>query len=371
MNLLIVIHSLHSGGAERVTANLVNYWAEKGWRITVVTFSSSEKDFYTLHPSVQRIALDMTGESPNLLAAVRSNLRRVFALRQILFETRPHVAVGMMTSAGVLLTSAALFMPRVATIVSEHIYPPMLPLGRMWTRLRQWSYPKASKVTMLTSEGFDWLSIEIPKANGIVMPNPIPFPLPVTEPRLEPGSIVGLRRKLLLAVGRLDQQKGFDMLLMAFAELASATPDWDLVILGEGPLRHALESQIKALGLQERVRLPGRTGNVGEWYRRADLYVMSSRFEGFPNTLGEAMAHGCAAVSFDCDTGPRDIIRHEVDGLLVPNGDVNALETALVRMMKNDDLRLQMARRAVEVRERYSLEKVSMMWEKLFSEVTR
>ncbi len=371
MNLLIVIHSLHSGGAERVTANLANYWAERGWRITVVTLASRDQDFYALHPAVRRIALGEAGESRSPYAAVRNNLRRVAALRRVLREVRPAAAVGMMSSAGILLVMAAMFMPRIATIVSERIYPPMLPLGVIWGRLRQWAYPRAAKVTMLTSEGLEWLQAEVPGARGVVMPNPIPYPLPVSQPRLIPESLIEPGRRLLLAVGRLDEQKGFDFLLSAFSNLALANPSWDLVILGEGPLRQALETQVQALGLQRRVFLPGRAGNVGDWYRRADLYVMSSRFEGFPNTLGEAMAHGCAAVSVDCDTGPRDIIRHDVDGLLVPSGDVAALEDALGRLMTDDALRQRLASRAIEVRERFSIEKIAGMWEGLLAEVAR
>lgn len=371
MNLLIVIYSLHSGGAERVTANLVNHWAEKGWQITVVTLASREQDFYALHPAVQRIALGMAGESTNAFAAVRNNLQRVLALRQVLREVRPDVAVGMMSSAGIMLVLAALFMPGIATVASERIFPPMLPLGAMWRRLRQWTYPKATKVTMLTSEGLAWLNAEIPRARGVVMPNPITYPLAIAEPRLNPDSVVESDRKLLLAVGRLDQQKGFDLLLSAFAELAAENPAWDLVILGEGPLRLVLEAQVQNLGLQDRIHLPGRAGNVGDWYQRADLYVMSSRFEGFPNTLGEAMAHGCAAVSFDCDTGPRDIIQHEVDGVLVPNGDVIALEQTLGRLMADEIQRRRLAARAIEVRERFSIEKIAAMWERLLVNATR
>lgn len=371
MNLLVFIHSLHSGGAERVTANLANYWAERGWRITVVTLASGEHDFYALHPTVRRIDLELASESRNPVAAIRNNLRRVAALRRVLREVRPDAAVGMMSSAGVLLVLAAMFMPAITTIASERIYPPMLPLGPMWNRLRQWTYPRAAKVTMLTSEGLAWLSAEIPGARGVVMPNPISYPLPVSEPGLIPESLIDPERRLLLAVGRLDQQKGFDFLLMAFANLAMANPRWDLVVLGEGPLRQALESQAGALGLQRRVFLPGKAGNVGDWYRRADLYVMSSRFEGFPNTLGEAMAHGCAAVSFDCDTGPRDIIRHDVDGLLVPNGDIVALEDALGRLMADDALRQRYADRAIEIRERFSMDRIAGMWERLLAEAAR
>jgi glycosyltransferase involved in cell wall biosynthesis len=168
----------------------------------------------------------------------------------------------------------------------------------------------------------------------------------------------------------LSEEKSVDRLLDAFSSIAPAHPLWDLVVLGEGPLRAALEAQVQKLGLQGRVGLPGRVGNVGDWYARADLYVLSSRVEGFPNTLGEAMAHGCAAVSYDCDTGPRDIIRDGVDGLLVrPVGDVRALAAALGALMADDAQRARMGKQAVDVRERYSMKTVLAKWDALFAEV--
>lgn len=366
MNLLIFIHSLSSGGAERVTANLANHWAGKGRKVTVVTMASEALDFYQLHPAIKRVALDLADKSPNLFAAVINNLDRMLALRRVLREVQPNVAVGMMSSASVLLVLATMFMPKISTVISERIYPPMMKLGfmREWARRR--IYPSADSVVLLTSESLAWLNTEIPSAHGVIIPNPIPYPLPVGEPCLMPSSVIGSARKLLLAVGRLDQQKGFDILIQAFVNLAPTHLHWDIVILGEGALRQTLASQVLALGLQDRVYLPGKTGNVADWYQRADIYVMSSRFEGFPNTLGEAMAHGCAAVSFDCDTGPRDLIRHEVDGLLVSNGDADALANALGRLMVDEALRRRFADCAIEIRERFSMERIANQWEALF-----
>ncbi len=222
---------------------------------------------------------------------------------------------------------------------------------------------------MLTSEGVGWLQREIPRARGVVMPNPVPYPLPVNTPEVQPIDVVQTDRKVLLAVGRMSEEKGFSGLIEVFASLAEQCAEWDLVILGDGPLRPVLEQQVQAGGLGTRVLMPGRVGNVGAWYERADLYVLSSRVEGFPNTLGEAMAHGCAAVSYDCDTGPRDLIRHEVDGLLVPPGEQAALASALGRLMQDDTLRVQLAVRALEVRTRYSMQRVLSLWDELFDEV--
>jgi glycosyltransferase involved in cell wall biosynthesis len=115
-----------------------------------------------------------------------------------------------------------------------------------------------------------------------------------------------------------------------------------------------------------RVFMPGIAGNIGEWYARADLFVMTSRFEGFPNALAEALAYGLPAVSFDCDTGPRDIIRDGVDGLLVPPGDASGLEQALDRVMGNRELRMHMAGMAIDARKRFSIDRIAGMWEALF-----
>jgi glycosyltransferase involved in cell wall biosynthesis len=233
--------------------------------------------------------------------------------------------------------------------------------------LRRITYQWAAGVVMQTQEGLRWLNAKIPRAQGVVIPNPVLLPLPTAEPILHPDRVVLAGRRLLLAVGRLDKGKQFGQLLDAFAVLAPQYPSWDLVILGEGPEGLELEQRAARLKLGQRVILPGRAGNIGDWYRRADLFAVTSRYEGFPNTLAEAMAHGCAAVSYDCDTGPRDIIRHEQDGLLVsPVGDVAELTRALGRLMGSDEERSRMGQRAREVRDRYSLEKILAMWDRLF-----
>ena len=370
MKILIFIHSLKSGGAERVASCLAGQWAVLGHDLTVVTQTSNAEDFYELPSSVKRIILNSANESASIWNALVNNIKRILSVRRAIQRINPDIAIGMMTSANVLLLLGTL-AAQTPVIACERTYPPQLPVGRLWSRLRRWTYPLASRVTMLTSEGLDWLHDEIPRAHGIVMPNPIPYPLPVGEPQLPTEALLPLSRKMLLAVGRMSEEKGFEGLLRAFASLARQQPNWDLVILGDGPLRPTLAQQVQALGLGSRVFMPGRAGNVGAWYERADLYVLSSRVEGFPNTLGEAMAHGCAAVSFDCDTGPRDLIRHEVDGLLVPPGDVQALALALGRLMQDDALRAQMAVRATEVRIRYSMQRVLALWDKLFADVCK
>ncbi|MOA12786.1 4-alpha-N-acetylgalactosaminyltransferase [compost metagenome] len=210
----------------------------------------------------------------------------------------------------------------------------------------------------------------MPGSRLAVIPNPVHWPLPRAEPLLAPATADG--RKRLLAVGRLHADKGFDLLIQAFAALAPSHPDWDLVILGEGHERGALQAQVDQAGLASRILMPGRAGNVGDWYDSADLYVLTSRFEGLSNTLLESMASGLAAVSFDCDTGPREIVRDGIDGVLVrPNGDVPALCKALSDVMENDARRQRMAQAATDVRDRFSAARVLQQWQELFDGVRK
>lgn len=368
MNLLIFTGSLWCGGAERVAANLANHWADKGWNVSIVTLASVEMDFYELHPTVRRITLNLARDSGNPLAAVVNNLRRITTLRRVLRAVQPDIALAMMVSANVLLALAAIGMRDITTIGSEHIHPPQSPLGTVWATLQAGLYGHLAAVTALTKESSAWLRQHTRSRKIAVIPNAAPFPLPEQEPCLEPPNLPE-GRCMLLAVGRLAEGKGFGLLIETFSRLAQDFPDWMLVILGEGPDREALEHQVQSVGLVGRIRLPGQAGNVSRWYKAADLYVMSSQFEGFGNTLAEAMTHGLPVVSFDCDTGPRNIIRHGMDGLLVPACDTNALEGALRGMMADPSLRHRFAQKAVEARERFSIEKIAAMWEGLFEEL--
>lgn len=366
MRLLFFIHSLSSGGAERVTANLANHWATKGWEITIVTSMQLEFDFYELHPAISRVALGGGGEDRNLFTGLRQNLRRVQSLRRLLRDVQPDIALALMTTANVALALAARGIGNVCAIGSERIHPPELRLEFQWEMLRRLTYRHLAAVVAQTQMTADWLMAHTNARRVPIIPNMATWPIPIQEPRLCPDASHAPDRHILLAVGRLDSQKGFDRLIDVFSELTRTHQDWDLVILGEGPERRALESQILSAHLIARVILPGRAGNVGEWYERADLYVMTSRFEGFPNALAEAMAQGLPAVSFDCNTGPREIIRHEVDGLLVPPGDTVGLKVALDRLMGDSVLRAQFATRAMDARERFSMERIARMWEALF-----
>jgi glycosyltransferase involved in cell wall biosynthesis len=359
------ISSLSAGGAERVCASLANHWAAHGWVVTVITLSDPSTDFYLLDPAVMRRVVTGGRQQVAVGSGFVVNLRRVIWLRRLLQEIAADFAISFMDSNNVLLALASRGGHRTIPIGTEHVYPPAVSLGLTWSTLRRLSYGKLWAVIALTHESSTWLSQHTSAARVPVIPNPVPWPLARgARASLPPAKGKGR----LLCAGRLTPQKGFDLLLPCFARLAAEFDGWDLVIVGEGPERASLECAVETFGLRDHVYLPGVVGNIGDWYETADIFVMPSRFEGFPMTLVEAMASGVPSVSFDCLTGPRAIIRDGIDGILVPDGDINRLEAELAALMRDRDRRTVLGRRALEVRTRFSLESIGSRWDALFDE---
>jgi len=360
--IIFFVSSMQGGGAERVAALLCNYWNSQGHQVMLVpTYSDRGDCAYTLDASVRLEYL------ADRVGTVKKNIftmaRRYLAMRGLVREFRPDVVLSFLTNVNI----TAILITRgmgMRVVVSERVYPPAVSPGLILNVLRRLTYPLADVVVIQTEQGLNWLRRSIPRATGKQIPNPVTYPLSINKPIIAPITLVRDMDHVLLAMGRLELQKGFDILIEAFASLIKKYPGWKLVILGEGEERASLEALRDRLDLAEHVLLPGRVGNPGDWYHRAELYVMSSRFEGFPNTLIEAMAHGLPGVSFDCATGPRDIIRHGVDGLLVPvDAGVVGLAQALNQLIVNKALRQRMKQQAIKVRDRFSLNNVGELWD--------
>jgi GalNAc-alpha-(1->4)-GalNAc-alpha-(1->3)-diNAcBac-PP-undecaprenol alpha-1,4-N-acetyl-D-galactosaminyltransferase len=249
----------------------------------------------------------------------------------------------------------------VPVVVNEQIHPAMFPVGRFWEWMRRLTYPWAHQVVAVTERALQYFSPDV-QAKGCTIPNPA-LAVPLNQSTDQASARRLPTKHSLIAVGRLHPQKGFDLLLPAFARLQARYPDWSLTILGEGHLRSELEALRDQLQLTDRVHFMGAVPDPQTFLQQADIFVMSSRFEGFPNALCEAMACGLPVISTDCLSGPREIIRNGVDGLLIPTEDETALATAMERLMQNTEERQRLAARALDVTERFSLEKVMDMWE--------
>ncbi|MGE3459387.1 MAG: glycosyltransferase family 4 protein, partial [Kofleriaceae bacterium] len=304
MKLVFYIHSLEGGGAERVVSLLANHWAARGWDVTVITLSPVGTDFYPLLPTIRRVVIGRHGAAAGPLSGLLANLKRVLALRRELAHIGPDVAISMIETANVILACAAIWLPQVLVIGSERVHPPHHAIGRIWSALRRWTYGRLHCVVAQSELTAAWLRRETNARRVRIIPNPVEDPVSIAHRPDGGPTPAPVGRKRILAVGRLRRQKGFDLLLEAFARIAAAFDSWDLVIVGDGPERAELARLAASNHLDARVYFPGATRRIVEWYEQADLYVLSSRFEGFPNTLLEAMAHGLPAIAFDCETGP-------------------------------------------------------------------
>lgn len=370
MRITLVISTLGSGGSERAMSVMANYWAETNHEVTLITLGSVEHDFYALHSKVRRIGFGLVKDSTNLLEVVRNNVLRALSLRREIRKIQSDVVIsfGDTTNVKTLLSTVGMGLP---VVVCEQIDPRQYPIGWGWGMLRRAVYPRAVTVVVVSSAmATCWAERIVRKDRIRVIPNPV---------YVKPDNSVNPfddhpHGCTIVAMGRLVKQKGFDYLLEAFRLCADRHPKWSLKILGEGDQRQSLEAKSADLMLSDRVKFLGIVKEPSRVLRQADLFVMSSRFEGFPLALIEAMACGLPAISTDCPTGPSEIIRDNIDGILVIPGDVAALANAMDRLMSNPLERQRLATRAVEVVERFGIHRIMALWDELLvhiSSVTR
>lgn len=359
MRITIVTNAFGCGGSERVVALWCKGFTDRGHQVTVLNMSHPDNmRFFPLPPSVEVISLDMMQTSKNGFEAVSATFRRLTKMRRIIPRTRPDRVITLYPQLNVL-SIVALCGTGIPVFVSEHNDPNLCANGEIWETLRPWAYRWAAKVVSV-SQGVDRALSYLPAHKRCVIFNPVvaqinDAPLPAIA-----GS--DPNRPWIVSMGRLSYQKGYDLLIPAFAQLADRYPDWQLIILGEGADREKLEALRDGLGLKTRILMPGAIQSIAPVLHKAEFFVMASRFEGFPMAHLEALSSGLPVVVTDCESGPREIIRHEVDGLLVKTEDVEALTEGMNKLMENPALRHQFSQRAPEILDRFGMEKVMDDW---------
>ncbi|MDR5730478.1 MAG: glycosyltransferase family 4 protein [Terriglobia bacterium] len=355
LRILFAISTLGRGGAERVASILCNAWAARGHEVVLVqTYSQGPVTAYELAPAIRHLSLTNSGSADG----TSGTIMRMATFRNIVKSERPDVIVSFMSHVNVFVMISTLFLkiPRILAERSDPIFNP-IPFGLRFAC--RFFYPLAELVVMQTEEQTERI-VEafgsIPRT--MVIPNPLPRDLP--SPR---QNQFGRDRKILISLGRLSQEKRVDVVIEAFSQVAGQARDWDLHIYGDGPCRAMLQAQAKRSPFCDRIIFKGYSDQAYNTFSEADLFIMTSDYEGFPNALLEAMALGLAVVSSDCPCGAKEITRNGEDGLLVQVGDMAALSEALLRMMNDGAARTELGWRASQsVRNRFALEKVMTLW---------
>lgn len=364
LRIALIIPALSAGGAERVAATLCNRWAALRHDVHIVTFEQDgTPSHYDLDPRVRRHLLDLARHSRSSVEFVVMNLRRVTVLRAVLRRIAPDIAVSFMPEPNVIAILAGIGRPW-PVVVSERVHPRFVTLRPIPAAMRRLTYPFADRVVAQTAGIAEYVARHF-GGRTAVLPNPIDLD------RFKPGTAARTppARQRIVSIGRLDRQKGFDLLIDAFAAIAARHPDWDLTIFGEGDQRAALEAQIAGHGLGGRVRLPGVTTAIASELQATDIYAHASRFEGYPNAIMEALACGCPVIATDSPGGARELLQDGRYGRLVPVEDVDALAHEMNVVMGDFNARATLRAQATCAVADLAVETIAQRWIDLFREV--
>lgn len=377
MKIIYCTHSTcNPGGMERVLLNKVTYLSQlPGWKVAVVTTDQNQRPpFYPFPEKVRMTDLGINYSEDNgkgawkkITGYFRKRKEHKRKLTALLLKEKPDIVVS-------LYPSESSFIPDIkdgSRKVLELHYCKFFRLqygrrglfgwiDKLRTRQDEQIVRRFDKFVVLTNEDRGYWG-NLP--NIEVIPNAA---MHVSD------TYSDVMNKRVIAVGRLDYQKGFDRLIQAW-QLVQHTgkfTDWKLDIFGQGEWQEMLQQMIDKAGLQDSLQIHQPTKQIGEEYVKSDLLVMSSNYEGFPMVMIEAMACGLPVVSFDYKCGPKDIIQPGINGLLVPNGDIQALAYAMMVMMSDEAYREMLSQNARKVVDTYSEQAVMSQWIRLFTSIT-
>lgn len=377
--LAYCIPSLYQfGGMERVLTQKANYLADRGYDVNIiVTDGKDRQPCFKLNPAVKLHNLDINFDQMyrygtlKRILLYREKMRLLKKrLNDCLCRISPDITISMLRRDINIINEMTDGSHKIGEIHVDKLhyrkfYYNRLPvwvnnyISKRWMNELIAQLRKLDAFVTLTHEDAEqWKELE----NVQVIPNP------VNELSVEHSDC---KAKQVIAVGRLFEQKGFDMLIDAWKPVADKHPDWTLKIYGDGELRGALTEQISRLRLDGKCILEPFTDDIYSKYRESSIFVLSSRFEGFGLVIVEAMSCGVPVVSFTCPCGPRDIITDGVDGILADNGDVNMLSDKISYLIEHNEYRAEMGSNAVSKAQEYSIDKIGAQWDALFRQIMK
>jgi glycosyltransferase involved in cell wall biosynthesis len=362
-----------AGGVERVLTLKANYFAEHfDYDITIILTDGQGKPlFYPLSDKVKVINLDINFEElwtcsfvKKVFIYLKKQRQYKKRVREELMSLHPDITISLLRREINFINDIKDGSRKIGELHVNRANYRNFEAGdanfiknmfaKFWMRSLVSKLKKLNQFVVLTHEDRQaWPEL----SNVSVIPDPLSF---------VPTQQSSLTEKRVIAVGRYVYQKGFDLLLQAWALVEKQYPDWQLAVFGDGD-RISYEQQMKDLGINENhCHLNGPTTNIQQEYANSSVFVFSSRFEGFGMVLVEAMACGLPVVSFACPCGPKDIVLDGEDGLLVENGNVEALASAMSRLMSDEALRLSMSQAGKQNVQRFSIEQIAERWKAVF-----
>lgn len=371
MKIMFSIGTLSSGGAERVVCNLSNY-LNKFHDIHIVSVKKTDIA-YTLDSNISIDFLDNREEisydklmNKRILDKIKRiirNLRRVRKLKNIIKKNKPEIIVSFLPEPNFLnLILKSKF--KIPIIISIRNDPKEEYKSNLYNRLMKKYYPQADAIVYQTEEAKNFFRNII--GNNVIQEI---IPNPINEEFIE-RPYKGIRKKIIVTVGRLQEQKNHKLLIDAFEKVSNQIPDYKLVIYGDGNKKQELETYIKSKNLLDKVMLAGNTKEVKKHIYDASLFILSSDYEGMPNALIEAMALGLPVISTDCPCGgPKFLIDNGKNGILVKVKDVEAMSKAILKVLENKNYADYLSMNASKIAETLNPTKINNEWKKIIEKI--
>ena len=352
-----VIGTLSSGGAERVISTLSNELIER-FDITIITFSKSTP-FYALDSRIKVVScIEKANKPKSMLDSLQLNYTLVKRISSISKREKIDILIGFITSANVL-TVIASKLNGIPSIISERNNPLVEDVPRLWEILRKYTYPKTDTLVLQTKGIKKLYEKKIRPHKITILPNPISAEL--SKLRANDAK----KENIILSVGRLDKNKCHDELITAFKTIDPK--GWKVKIIGDGNKKKVLTELIERYNLTDRIEIISKVKNIDKYYNEASIFVFTSKTEGFPNALMEAMHFGLPCISTDCNFGPSDLINSGENGFLIPVNDQEELTKKLSQLIDNKSLQKKFSDNAKKTTEDYMSKNVVSQWEALIN----
>lgn len=359
MKIMFCTSSMGKGGAERVISILSNNFIKSN---EVSILVNTDKNIaYELDKKIKIISLDNKYYKNNLIR----NLYRIINAKRILKKERPNIIISFlpMPSFRILLANKKF---RIPVIISDRNDPKQEYKSKISNILMKWLYPKAKGFVFQTNEQKKYFNEEIQKKSVIIFN-------PIKESFLENSNIkLEERENTIINIGRLVPQKNQEMLIEAFEKISKEYPEYKLKIFGTGPLKEELQEKINNLNMKDKIFLCGLTDNIKEELEKSKIFVLSSDYEGMPNSLIEAMAVGCTVISTDCPCGgPKELIKNGSNGILISVNNENELQNSLKDLFENKDKMEVLSKNAKRIVEALKEEKIIEQWKRYIDKVLK
>lgn len=350
--IVFFINTLNnSGGTERISLRIAEEFLHHGHEVFFISWVGGNRSFFQFDDRIKHLYL-YNSDKINIYTKYFQSLIKY---RKILNNISPDIVIDVCTAMS-LLTCPALFFKRKTEFISWEHFNTSVNWNPVTSRLSRWLASRFAKhIVVLTERDKTNYEVIYKAKNVTIIKNPISF-------KVSFDNSIRMRHKIVLAIGRLTHQKGFDVLLEVWKNINKVREGWILKIVGDGEERENLQNKINNLDLKDTVSLEGSTTNVSKYFEEASLYLMTSRFEGLPLVLIEAKAFGLPIVAFDCETGPREIIKNNIDGYLIKNGFSNEFENKVIKLLDDPLHREAMSKSAIVDSENFKVNSIIDKW---------